>query len=101
GVGEIQALRGLVGHDALFHLGDRQPLAGRPALMQAIVAVCVEYAVLTEHTNLMVAGEHDAALAVLEVGNLADKSLSHLKHPSTSLQHLSVARRGWAGQARR
>src|SRR5262245_38259417 len=36
GVGEIQALRGLVGHDAFFHLGNGQPLAGRSALVQAV-----------------------------------------------------------------
>src|SRR5262249_44292557 len=30
GVREVEALRGLVGHDALFDLGDDQPLAGRP-----------------------------------------------------------------------
>src|SRR5262249_561357 len=33
GVGEIQAPRGLVGHDALLHLGDRQPLAGWSSLV--------------------------------------------------------------------
>src|ERR1700722_15577415 len=39
GVGEIHALRGLVGHDPLFDLGDDQPLAGRAALVQAVIAV--------------------------------------------------------------
>src|ERR1700704_4423236 len=39
GVGEVEPLRGPVGHDALFDLGDDQSLAGRAALMQAIIAV--------------------------------------------------------------
>src|SRR6266853_1789637 len=79
GVGEIQALRGLVGHDALFHLGDRQPLAGRSALVQAVIAVRIEGAVLAEHADFLVAHEHDATVAVLELGKLADKFLSHSK----------------------
>ena len=42
GVGEVEPARGLVGHDPLLDLGDGQPLAGRPALMQAEIAVGVE-----------------------------------------------------------
>src|SRR5215471_3284879 len=34
GVREVEALRGLVGHDPLLDLGDDQPLAGRAALVQ-------------------------------------------------------------------
>src|SRR5260370_26036500 len=51
GIGEIQALRGLIGHDALFHLSDGQPLAGRSALVQAVVAVGIKGAVFPEHTD--------------------------------------------------
>src|SRR5713101_6864803 len=80
GIGEIQALRGLVGHDAFFHFGDRQPLAGRPALMQAVVAVSIKGAVFPEHTDLMVADEDDTAVAILELGNLADEFLIHSRH---------------------
>src|SRR5206468_8700023 len=42
GVGEVHALGGAVGRDLLFDLGDDQPLAGRPALVQAVIAVSVE-----------------------------------------------------------
>ncbi len=79
GIGEIQALRGFIGHDALFDLGDGEPLAGRPALVQAVVAVCIKSAVFPEHTDLMVAEEHDTTVAILEFGNLADKFFSHSK----------------------
>src|SRR5713101_3178109 len=75
GIGEIQALRGLIGHDALFDFGDGEPLAGRSTLVQAVVAVSIKSAVFPEHTDLMVAEEHDTAIAILELGNLADKFL--------------------------
>src|SRR6267378_136705 len=79
GLREVKPLRGLVAHDAFFHFGDGQPLAGRSALVQAVVAVSIKSAVFPEHTDLMVAEEHDAAVAVLELGNLADKFFSHSK----------------------
>src|SRR5882762_10648825 len=79
GLGEIQALRGLVGHDALFDFGDGEPLAGRSALVQAVVAIGIESAVFPEHADLMVAEEHDTAVAILELGNLTDKFFSHSK----------------------
>src|SRR5260221_9795329 len=41
GIGEIQALRGFIGHDALFDLGDGETLEGRPALVRAVVEVCL------------------------------------------------------------
>src|SRR5215831_12705956 len=80
GVGEIQALRGLIGHDALFDFGDGQPLARRSALMQAVVAVGIKGAVFPEHADLMVADEHDTTVAILELGNLADEFLNHSKY---------------------
>src|SRR5262249_16348990 len=76
GVGKVKALRGLVGHDPLFHLGDDQALAGRAALVQAVIAVGVEFAAVLEHTDLGVADEHDAAIAVLELGCLANELLA-------------------------
>src|SRR5260221_7429333 len=80
GVRKIQALRGLVGHDAFFHFGDRQPLAGRSPLVQAVVAIRIEGAMFPEYADFLVADEHDATVAVLELRNLADKFLSHSKH---------------------
>src|SRR5262245_51613364 len=77
GVGEVEALRGLVGHDPLFDLGDDQALAGRAALMQAVIAVGVELAAVPEHADLGIAHEHDAAVAVLELGCLANELLGH------------------------
>src|ERR1700736_6325832 len=67
GVGEVEALGGLVGHDPLFDLGDDQPLAGGSALVQAVIAVGVELAAVLEHADLGIADEHDAAVAVLEL----------------------------------
>src|SRR5262249_16468216 len=77
GVGEVEALRGLVGHDPLFDLGDDQALAGRAALVQAVIAVGVELAAVPEHADLGTADEHDAAVAVLELGCLANELLGH------------------------
>src|SRR5215470_1048909 len=79
GIGEIQALRGPIGHDALFDFGDGEPLAGRSALVQAVVAVCIKSAVFPKHTDLMVAEEHDTAVAILELGNLTNEFFSHSK----------------------
>src|SRR5215475_144175 len=39
-----------------------------------------------EYPDFLVADEHDASVAILELGNLADKFLSHSKH---FLQHWS------------
>src|SRR5690606_10283010 len=61
----------------LFDLGDDQPLAGGAALVHAEIAVGVKRVLVTEHADLMLPGEHDAALAVLELGCLADKLLGH------------------------
>src|SRR5262245_21117658 len=66
-VGEVEPARGLVGHDALLHLGDDQAFAGRTALMQADIAVGVELALVLEHADLAVAHEDDAAIAVLDL----------------------------------
>src|SRR5580698_8847280 len=63
GVGEIEALGGLVRHQPLFDLGNGQSFAGRPALVEAIIAVGVKRSVFPKHADLVVADEHDAAVA--------------------------------------
>src|SRR5262249_24839629 len=77
GVGEVESLRGLVRRNALFDLGDDQALAGRAALVQAVIAVGVELAAVPEHADLCIADEYDAAVAVLELGCLANELLGH------------------------
>src|SRR5215472_5356791 len=93
GVREVEALRGLVGHDALFDLGDDQPLAGRAALVQAVIAVGVEFAAVLEHADLGVAHEHDPAVAVLELRRLANELLGH---GTQVLPEATRARPRWA-----
>src|SRR5262249_56174989 len=87
GVGEIETLGGLVRHDALFDLGDDQPLAGRAALMQAVIAVGVEFAAVLEYADLGIADEHDPAVAVLEFRRFANDLFPH-RFPSSSLHPL-------------
>ena len=50
----------------LFDLGDGQALAGRPALVQAVIAVGVELAVVAKDADLVIADEYDPAVAILE-----------------------------------
>src|SRR5712671_3794532 len=92
GVGEIQTLGGLVRHDPLFHRGDDHALAGRPALVQAIIAVGVEFAAVLEDADLGIADEHDAAVAVLEFRGLANKLFGHEQNylPSRSERFRAV-----------
>src|SRR5204863_4239856 len=61
----------------LLDLGDGEALAGRATLMQAEIAVGVELALVAEHADLVLAGENDAAIAVLELGDLTDVLLGH------------------------
>src|ERR1051326_2165970 len=65
-LGEVQALRGLVGAQPLLDLGDGQSFAGGAALVQAEIAVGVILAFVPEHADLVVADEHDTAVAVGE-----------------------------------
>ena len=76
-VGEIEPARGLVGHDLLFDLGDGEPLAGRPALVQAEIAIGVVFALLLEHADLVLAHEYDATVAILHFRRLCDELLGH------------------------
>jgi hypothetical protein len=65
-VGKVEALRGLVGQQAFFDLGDRKPFAGGAALVQTEIAVGVERALVPEYADLVLSGEDDPAVAVLE-----------------------------------
>src|ERR1700686_4533284 len=78
--GEEQPHRGLVGTQPLLDLGDGQALAGRAALVQAEIAVGVEFALMAEHADLVVANEDDAAISVLELRKLCDELFRHLRY---------------------
>src|SRR5262245_32181606 len=82
GVREIEPLRCLVGTQPLLDLGDGETLAGRAALMQAEIAVGVELAFMPEYADLVLTGENDAAIAVLELRDLTDELLGHADAPS-------------------
>src|SRR6202161_255516 len=80
---EEQAHRGLVGAQPLLDLGDGQALAGRAALVQAEIAIGVEFALVAEHADLIVADEDDPPIAVLEFRKLCDEFFRHLPFTST------------------
>src|SRR5262245_10595004 len=88
-LGEIEAKRGLVGPEPLLDLSDGEPLAGRSALVQAVVAVSVEFVLVAEHADLGIAEEHNATIAVLELGGLADELLP-FRHSGAS-PHAPIA----------
>src|SRR5262245_13744448 len=77
GFGEIEAARGLVGHDAFFDLGDSEALAGRSPLVQAEVRIGVVFTLLLEHADLVLAHEHDPAIAVFHLRRLCHELLGH------------------------
>src|SRR5580693_7551440 len=81
--GEEQSHRGLVGAQPLLDLGDGQAFAGRAALMQAEIAVGVEFALVAEHADLVVADEDDPPIAVLEFRKLCDEFFRHMPFTST------------------
>src|SRR5262245_34081678 len=81
GVGEVEALRGLVGHEPLLDLGDGEAFAGGTALVHAEIAVGVELALVPEYADLVVPGKDDAAVAVLELSGLPDVLLGHAAAP--------------------
>src|SRR5215470_7780567 len=80
-LGEVEALRGLVGQQPLLDLGDGETLASGAALVQAEIAVGVELALVPEYADLVVSGEDDAAVSVLELGDLPDILLGHAAAP--------------------
>src|SRR5262245_26584722 len=77
GFGELQTARGPVGQDHLLDLGDGDPLASRPALVQADVAVGIKLPFMPEDTDLPVADKDNAAVTVLEFREFTDELLSH------------------------
>src|SRR5712671_4332324 len=60
-------------------LVDQDALAGGAAGMQAVVAVGVVGPALEEHPHLMLAGDDDPALSVLEVGGFGDETFGHFR----------------------
>src|SRR3979411_1117132 len=74
GIGEIQALGGLVRHDPLFHRGDDHAFAGGSALVQAIIAVGVEFAAVLEDADLGGAHDHNKADAAVCVRGSANNA---------------------------
>jgi hypothetical protein len=76
-VREGLALIGLVRCDDVHDLVDQHALAGRPARMNAVVAVGVVGPALAEDADLLPAVDHDAPVAVLELGRLGDEAFRH------------------------
>src|SRR5438067_9125073 len=77
-VGKGLAFIGAIGGDDVHHFVDQDAFARRAAGMDAIIAVGVILPVLEEHADLVLAGDHDPALAILEIGRLGDKAFGHL-----------------------
>src|SRR5207247_1077759 len=84
-VGECLPLIGAVRRDHVHHLVDDDAFAGRPAGMDAIIAVGVVGAVLAKHADLVPPGDHDAAVAILHVGGLGDEGFGHFHAPHADL----------------
>ena len=69
--------------------------------MQAEIAVGVELALVAEYADLVVSGEDDAAVTVLEFGDFSDVLLGHAATPPElvpldAMSFLLDARRAWA-----
>src|SRR5690349_13251316 len=80
GFGEVETHRGLVRPQPLLDPGDSQALASRAALMQTEITVGIKFAGVPEHPDLVVADKDDAAVAVLEFGELRDEFFGHKRH---------------------
>src|SRR5262249_35549305 len=76
-VRERLALIGAVRRDHVDHAVDHEPLAGRPAGMDAGVAVGEVGAVLVEHADFRVSSDNDATIAVLHLGRLGHEAFRH------------------------
>src|SRR5499426_3513866 len=76
-VRERLALIGAVRRDHVDHAVDHEPLAGRPAGMDAGVAVGEVGAVLVEHADFRVSGNDDAPIAVVHLGRLGKEAFRH------------------------
>src|SRR5262245_29637676 len=77
GLRKVETLRGHVGTQPLLDLGDGEALAGRAALVQAEIAVGVELAFVSKNADLVLTGEDDSAIAVLEFRDFTDVLLGH------------------------
>src|ERR1700730_12190686 len=76
-VGERLPLIAAVRRDHVDHPVDHQALAGRPAGMDAVVAVGEIVAVLVEHADLRLPGDDDAPVAVPHFRRLGDEAFRH------------------------
>src|SRR5438876_7216694 len=74
-VRERLPLIGAVRRDHVDHAVDHNSLAGRPAGMDAGVAVGEVGAVLVEHADFRVSGNDDAPIAVLHLARLGNQAL--------------------------
>src|SRR5215472_15911477 len=97
-VRERLALIGAFRRDHVDHAVDHEPFAGRPAGMDAGVAVGEIGAVLVEHADFRVSGNDDAPIAVLHLGRLGNEAFRHgqLPRAQPSMAALrSVAQKAW------
>src|ERR1700730_14392673 len=76
-VGERLPLIAAVRRDHVDHPVDHQALAGRPAGMDAVVAVGEIVAVLVEHADFRLPGDDDAPVAVPHFRRLGDEAFRH------------------------
>src|SRR5262245_39250398 len=76
-VRERLALISAVRRDHVDHAVDHEPLAGRPAGMDASVAVGEVGAALVEHADFRVSSYDDASIAVLHFGRLGNEAFRH------------------------
>src|SRR5262245_9639737 len=76
-VRERLALISAVRRDHVDHAVDHEPLTGRPAGMDASVAVGEVGAVLVEHADFRVSSNDDATIAVLHLGRLGNEAFRH------------------------
>src|SRR6516162_2530100 len=81
-VRERLALISAVRRDHIDHAVDHEPLAGRPAGMDAGVAVGEVGAILVEHADFRVSGNDDAPITVLHLGRLGNEAFRHGAAPS-------------------
>src|SRR5579864_6301264 len=76
-VGKRLALVGPIGADQIDHLVDQDAFAGRTAGMDAVIAIGVIGAAVMEHADLILAGDHDAPVAVRQIGRLGHEPFRH------------------------
>ena len=89
-VGEGLPLIGAVLGDHVDHPVDHQALAGRPAGMDAVVAVGEVGAVLAEHADFRLSRDHDPPVAVLHLGRLGNEAFGHELAPLRRSYHADM-----------